>query len=303
MERLPPLKALRVFQVAAELGSFKLAADKLHVTQAAISQQIRLLEEYFDEALFVRLNREVQLTPAAMTLLPYLQKAFELINEGARTFSQDPNPDQLKITTIASFAARWLVPRLNGFQRETPELSCYVSTTDAVFNFSDSSQDIAIRFSPGGTSGLHEVLLSTDYVLPLCHPTLLEQQTDKQLPLLIDDSSDIREVNASFIELFGGDQHVALKMRDSSILIDAALNGQGIAAVRYSLAMEQIKHGLLMPARPIYWNSPYSYYLVAPEAFFKRPKVAAFIQWVMAEAKVIEEHWHKFCAEQHLKHV
>lgn len=302
MERLPPLKALRVFQVAAELSSFKQAAENLHVTQAAVSQQIRLLEEYFGEALFIRLNREVKLTPAAMTLLPYMQKAFELIGEGARALSQDPNPDQLKITTIASFAARWLVPRLNGFQREHSELSCYVSTTDTVFNFSDSSQDIAIRFSPGGTSGLHEILLSTDYVLPLCHPSLLDRGREEQLPLLIDDSSDIKEVNASFIELFGGDKHVALKMRDSSILIDAALNGQGIAAVRYSLAMEQIKHGLLVPARSVYWDSPYSYFLVAPETFFKRPKVAEFIDWLMLEAKVIEEQWKKYCYEQSLEH-
>lgn len=306
MERLPPLKALRVFQMAAETGSFKMAAERLNVTQAAVSQQIRTLESFFGEALFERLNREVRLTPAALRLLPFLQQAFSLIEEGGRALAQDPAPHQLKITSVPSFAARWLIPRLGEFQQLHPQLSSFVSTSCDLHDFSDDSQDLAIRFSAGGFPGLAEEVISNDYILPLCHPMLLQRVESgeckiEDLPLLIDESPELISVTKEFKALFGQNQTIALQVVDANLLMDAALNGQGIAPVRYSLAFELIQRGQLVCPLSVYWLSPYTYFLVAPSAHFTRPKVAAFSQWIKGASAVIDDHWQVFSHQAKLQ--
>lgn len=301
MDRFPPLKALRVFLVAAEHGSFKVAAEKLFVTQAAVSQQIRLLEDYFAKPLFIRLNREVRLSPAGASLLPYIQQAFKAIEEGGRALSVDPSPNQLKITSLPSFAARWLIPRLGSFQQTYPEFSCLVSTSCDLHDFSDDSQDLAIRFAEGGKTQLMEKILTEDYIVSVCHPDLLRDKNgDKtdlaRLPLLIDDSPELKQVNAGFMREMGGKNQVVLQLLDSSLQVDAALNGQGVAPVRYSLVYEYIERGHLVCPLKCFWNSPYANYLVAPEANFERPKVMAFTHWIMEEAKAVEAHWQAFKA-------
>lgn len=301
MDRFPPLKALRVFLVAAEHGSFKVAAEKLFVTQAAVSQQIRLLEDYFAKPLFIRLNREVRLSPAGASLLPYIQQAFKAIEEGSRALSVDLSPNQLKITSLPSFAARWLIPRLGSFQQTYPEFSCLVSTSCDLHDFSDDSQDLAIRFAEGGKTQLMEKILTEDYIVSVCHPDLLRDKNgDKtdlaRLPLLIDDSPELKQVNAGFMREMGGKNQVVLQLLDSSLQVDAALNGQGVAPVRYSLVYEYIERGHLVCPLKCFWNSPYANYLVAPEANFERPKVMAFTHWIMEEAKAVEAHWQAFKA-------
>lgn len=305
MERLPPLKALRVFQIAAEVGSFKLAAEKLHVTQAAVSQQIRQLEEFFGEALFVRLNREVQLTPSGLRLLPFLQEGFASISKGAKELSADPNPDQLKITALPSFAARWLIPKLGEFQQQHPDISCFVSTSCELHDFSDDSQDVAIRFTTGGNTALDEQKIAPDYIVPLCHPMLkakLDEQPGglAQLPLLIDESEELEVINDQFKQMFGAGSRVILQLQDSNLLLDAALNGQGVAPVRYSLAYEYLARGQLVPVSAHYWDSPFSNYFVAAKGHFGRRKVQFFLQWLTVEAAAIEQHWQRFHQQEQL---
>lgn len=299
MDRLPPLKALRVFQVAAESGSFKKAAEDLFVTQAAVSQQIRLLEEFYAEQLFERLNREVRITSAGARLLPFVQQAFSAIEEGSRILAADPSPNQLKITSLPSFAARWLIPRLGAFQQAFPQFSCQVSTSCDLHDFSDNSQDLAIRFAEGGSQGLTEKVLAKDYIIPVCHPDLLTKLesgsvTLSDLPLLIDDSPELKEINHAFKQRFGGLNQVVLQILDSSLQVDAALNGQGVAPVRFSLVYEYLARGHLVCPLTCYWHSPYYNYLVAPESHFERPKVEAFSTWILQEAAMIETQWTQF---------
>lgn len=299
MDRLPPLKALRVFLLAAEHGSFKIAAEKLFVTQAAVSQQIRLLEDYFAKPLFIRLNREVRLSADGAALLPYIQQAFKAIEEGSRALALDPSPNQLKITSLPSFAARWLIPRLGSFQQAYPEFSCLVSTSCDLHDFSDDSQDLAIRFAEGGQTQLLEKVLTEDYIVPVCHPDLLQTKESadvnlSSLPLLIDDSPELKQVNAGFMQQMGGENQVVLQLLDSSLQVDAALNGQGVAPIRYSLVYEYIERGHLVCPLKCYWNSPFANYLVAPAANFERPKVMAFTYWIMQEASAVEAHWQVF---------
>ncbi|MEM5537820.1 LysR family transcriptional regulator [Neptuniibacter pectenicola] len=299
MSRLPPLKALRVFQVAAECGSFKLAAEKLHVTQAAVSQQIKLLEAFFDEPLFTRLNREIRPTPSALQLLPFIQQAFSLIEEGSKALEADAFPHQLKITSIPSFAAQWLIPKLGVFQAQQPDLSCFISTSLDLHDFSDDSQDLAIRFGLGGFAGLKERMIAHDYILPLCHPMLFDslkrgERTLDEMPILLDSSPELAPLNAAFQAKFGAPSKVALQVEDSSLLMNAVLNGQGVAPIRYSLAFELIQRGQLVCPANVYWNSDFRYYLVAPEAYFQRHKVKVFSQWIIDEVSVIEKSWQAY---------
>lgn len=308
MERLPPLKALQVFQVAAQCLSFKLAAEQLHVTQAAVSQQIKLLESHLDVTLFERLNREVRLTAEAKLLLPHVERGFAAFSEGVRLLRQDPFPNQLTITTVPSFAGSWLVPRLGQFQQKHLDLSCRISLSHTLQNFSDGSVDVGIRFGTGNYPELDVTPLSPDYNLPLCHPSLVEQinqpgRSITELPLLIDESPELDRMIGQFINCCGegGERSSSLLISDSNMLVDAALSGQGIALIRYSLAYKHIERGQLVCPLPIYWNSPYAYYLVTSPAHLKRDKVTKFSSWIKNEIEEIESSWAEFSKNNNMR--
>ncbi|WP_027857719.1 LysR substrate-binding domain-containing protein [Marinobacterium jannaschii] len=307
--RLPPLKSLRVFQIAAEQGSFKLAAEKLNVTQAAVSQQIRQLEAFIEVELFRRLSREVRLTAEGEQLLPYVQRGFGAFLEGMQVLSRDPNPNRLTITTVPSFAGSWLVPKLGLFQQRHPEISCHLSLSHAIENFSDGVNDIGVRFGRGNYPGLEAKQFSRDFNVPLCHPLLLQQLGGEpgaigRLPLLIDDSPELDRMLRQFHAIFDNKccgPTTNLTISDSNMLVDAALSGQGLALVRFSLAYELIERGQLVCPLPVYWHSPYSYYLVAPKGHFSRPKVEQFEAWIMEETAGIERAWERFRQQRGLK--
>ena len=307
--RLPPLKSLRVFQLAAEQGSFKLAAERLNVTQAAVSQQIRQLESFLQLELFKRLSREVRLTGEGERLLPYVQRGFGAFLEGMQALSRDPRPNQITITTIPSFAGSWLVPKLGLFQQRHPDISCHLSLSHQVDSFSDGAHDVGVRFGRGDYPGLTVKPLSRDFNVPLCHPLLLQQQADNpnaiaHMPLLIDDSPELDRMLEQYYALFENQccgPATNLTVSDSNMLVDAALSGQGLALVRFSLAYELIERGQLVCPLPVYWHSPYSYYLVAPEGHFLRPKVQQFEAWLMEETAEIERAWERFAGQRGLK--
>ncbi|HET8905261.1 MAG TPA: LysR family transcriptional regulator, partial [Saccharospirillum sp.] len=150
--RLPPLNTLRCFALAAQYLSFKLAAEDLFVTQAAVSHQIRTLEEHLGVKLFERLNREVRLTPEGHALLPYVQEAFNSLNTGVSRLRADPNPDRLKVSVIPSFASAWLAPRLGSFRQRQPEYRVVLNPTHHVDTF-DGETDVALRFGSGRYPG------------------------------------------------------------------------------------------------------------------------------------------------------
>ncbi|MFQ3231097.1 MAG: DNA-binding transcriptional LysR family regulator, partial [Reinekea sp.] len=125
-----PLQGLFYFYVAAEAGSFKLAAERLFITPAAMSQQIRQLEEKLDIKLFERHHREVRLTEAGRQLLPYVQTSFNALQDGVNLLGQDPDPTKLAISTLPSFAQQWLVPRLGNFSKVAPDLTILTMPLD-----------------------------------------------------------------------------------------------------------------------------------------------------------------------------
>ncbi|MBN3561727.1 LysR family transcriptional regulator [Aliamphritea spongicola] len=306
MNRLPPLKALQAFRHAGECGSFKEAAEQLHVTQAAISQQIRSLEEHLDVRLFQRKTREVSLTPEGQTLLSHISKAFRHIETGVLELSKDPYPDQLTLSALPSFAARWLVPRLGFFQQHAEDINIRLTPSLGLASFDDKSLDLAIRFGTGDYPGLESRLLLEDYLLPVCHPSLFdpEQPIRPQLtrmPMLIDQAPDVQFISAEVEEALGFSMEKSkskLYVSDANMLVEALLSAQGLAMMRFSLVYELLQRGQLICPEAVAVKSAYSFFLVAPPAHFQRDKIIRFEHWLREELRVIEAGWLAF-SQQH----
>lgn len=302
MVRLPPLKSLQAFRHAAEALSFKRAAEQLHVTPTAISQQIKSLESSLGVSLFRRKIREITLTPEGQLLLPEVSKAFLLLEEGVARLADDPHPDRLVLSSVPSFSARFLMPRLARLQETDEHLNVHLQASLGLSSFAGSGLDVAVRFGKGKYEGLEARHLLDDYVLPVCHPSLIDRERPveaqlEQLPVLMDDFSDIEPLWQIFDARTGLQcLHSAarFKVSDANVLLEAVLGAQGLSLVRFSLVYELIAKGILCCPLPVYLDSPYQYHLVAPSAHFKRHKVRRFEHWLRDELKEIEEGWSDF---------
>lgn len=296
------LTALKFFKHAAQSLSFKIAAEQLFVSQAAVSQQIKNLEQSLNVKLFERLNREVVLTEHGKQLLPFVTKGFEAFEEGFKSLGDDPNPDLLTITTLPSFASRWLMPKLIDFQEKHQGISIRISPSLKIESFSESKHDLAIRYGLGNYPGYESHLLHHDYLLPVCHPKLFDPQQDMaaqlaNIPLLTDDGVDIEQAWLPFIEKTGiaiNTRPSKLHVGDSTMLIEPLLCKQGMSLLRFSLVHELLKQRQLICPFPFYFQSGYSYYLVAPENHFKYPKIQSFHRWIKEEMQDIDDQWQHF---------
>lgn len=302
MQRLPPLKSLQAFRHAAEALSFKHAAEQLHVTPTAISQQIKSLEQALGVALFRRKTREVALTPEGQLLLPEISKAFLLLEEGVGRLADDPNPDRLVLSSVPSFSARFLMSRLARLQESDEHLIVHLQASLGLSSFAGSGLDVAVRFGKGQYEGLDARHLMDDYVIPVCHPSLIDKKHPveaqlEKLPVLVDDFSDIEPLWKIFDSQTGLQcSHAAarFKVSDANVLLEAVLGAQGLSLVRFSLVYELICKGILCCPLPVYLDSPYQYYLVAPAAHFRRKKVRHFERWLRQELTEIEQAWLDF---------
>ncbi|WP_207061392.1 LysR substrate-binding domain-containing protein [Motiliproteus sp. SC1-56] len=302
MRRMPNLKALQAFRHAGEQLSFKAAAERLNVTQAAISQQIKALENQLGTKLFHRMTREVALTAEGKQLLSAVSQGFATLEQGVAQLMVDPNPGQLNISTLPSFASRWLVPRLGRFQQAAPELTVSLSPSLSLASFDGQNLDVAVRFGEGDYPGLKTVKLFEEYLVPVCHPSLLDTRRplEAQLPelaLLTDDAPDM----VSVWEEFEGQSGIPLRhesarlhVTDSNMLVEAVLAGQGLSLLRFSLIHELLALGQLVCPLPLWLKSRYDYYLAAPPAHFKRPKIRRFEQWLRSEFATSQEAWQAF---------
>jgi len=302
MTRLPPLKSLQAFRFAAEAQSFKIAAAQLNVTPTAISQQIKTLEQSLGLTLFRRLTREVELTQEGRQLLPHISKAFSAMEEGIAQLTHDPEPNRLTITALPSFAARWLVPRLGLFQEIAPDVNIHLLPSLGLTEFEGSDLDLAIRFGQGHYPGLSSHLLLEDYLLPVCHPSLIHTnkpvaQQLAALPYLEDNGVDMEMARPIFQQALGIEfqkESTKLSVSDATMLVEAILSGQGFALLRYGLVYDLLERGSVICPIPLYLKSHYDFYLVAPESNFKRPKVRQFESWIRKEIKIIETSWVDF---------
>ncbi len=296
--RLPPLNALRAFEAAGRHLSMSKAADELNVTPAAISHQVKALEEILGVPLFRRLNRALLLTTAAQKCLPGLTEGLDHLAEAMGRLAGEDRAGIVTVSMPPSFAAKWLVPRLERFTETHPDLDVRVSASMELVDFRRDEVDIAIRFGHGNYPGLVAEKLFDDAVAPMCGPALLGGDHPLGQPgdlrhhaLLHDDSTLFLDATAPDWRMWlkaagvkGVDAARGSHFSSPELVIQAAIDGAGVALGRLSLAAADLAAGrLVMPFEMSLALAP-SYYVVFPEAAAARPKVAAFRDWMMLEA-------------------
>jgi LysR family glycine cleavage system transcriptional activator len=301
--RLPPLNALRAFEAAARYLSFTKAAEELFVTQAAVSHQIKALEAALGVQLFRRLNRRLMLTDAGQLYLPALTEAFDAIDAATARLRADENSGRLTVSVANSLAAKWLLPRLPRFRERHPEIEVEVSAADRLVDFGRDRVDMGIRYGLGRYPGLRVDLLMEDTVFPVCSPGLLDGAVPLREPgdlrhhvLLHDDvgrgeAPTWRDWLAA-LRMFAPanledlDPERGPRYSHSSLVLQAAIDGQGVALGRSSLVALDLEAGRLVqpfgPALP----SSFACYVVSPLATAERPKIKAFRDWLFDEAKL-----------------
>lgn len=291
MQALPPLRALQAFRYAARELSFKAAAEALNISNAAVSSHIRGLEEFLGMKLFVRLTREVKLTPEGSRLSGFIETGFQEIERGIATFAPNSDPTNLKVSTLPSFANRWLMPRISRFQDKYPHVKLSIMPSFRLVDFQGDGVDLAIRFGKGDYPGLESRLFMEESLVVVCHESLVGDRTIQVsdlagLPWLLDESIDMQGSWTEFQKALGidiPDTAIKLAVNEASAQVEAVLAGRGISLVRRTLVADMLEAGLLI--RPIDFSMPaeYHYYLVAPEAKFRTEKVRAFVSWISSE--------------------
>ncbi|MHA1536568.1 MAG: transcriptional regulator GcvA [Alphaproteobacteria bacterium] len=288
--RLPPLNALRAFEAAARHLSFTKAAGELHVTQAAISHQVKALEGWLGMALFHRINRGLRLTAEGQAYLQPLRDSFDSIDAATVRLLRVDAPRRLTVNTLDSFAAGWLVPRLRGFREAHPEIEVRVTTADEIVDITRSDHDMAIRYGIGPWPGLHTVRLFDEEIYPVCSPKLiadgkpLREAADLARHTLLHDDMTVNWrmwLRAAGVE--GVDPERGPFYAHSFLVIQAAVNGEGVALGRSRLVSSEIAAGRLVKPFELSLPATFSYFMVTPEGEQDRPKVVAFREWLLAQ--------------------
>ena len=290
--RLPPLNAMRAFEAAARHLSFTKAADELNVTQAAISHQVKALEERLGVVLFRRLNRALLLTDAGQGYLPPLREAFDRMAEATERLSAHDARRTLTVTTLPSIAAKWLVPRLGRFRETHPDIDVRIDASLHLTDFARENVDVALRYGRGKWDGMRTDRLMTEDFFPVCGPALLAGRHPLREPadilhhtLLHDDSRTDWTMWFLAAGIEGGEPTRGPAFTDSSLVLQAAVDGQGVALGRSALAAADLAAGRLVRPFDISLEAEFAYYLVCPQATAEHPKIASFRAWLLAEAE------------------
>lgn len=310
--RLPPLGALRAFEAAARLLSFKKAAAELHVSPAAISHQIHTLEEYLGMRLFDRLNRGLSLTDVARAGLPEIGAGFQSLRAGVERMRNNNGGLTVSVNAGPAISAKWLVPRLHRFAAIHPEidvrLSASMHSVDGRnaeaqseaegFDEYQSDADVEVRFGSGAYPGFRVDKLLTVNLLPICSPRLLTGEHPLRSPLdlqhhtlLHDDTLDALEGSpdwSAWLRLAGAGSVNAGRgshFTHGALVLQAAADGLGVALAMDVMAADDVAAGRLAAPFAIALPLPMAYYVVSPVARADLPHVTAFRQWLLDEAR------------------
>lgn len=297
MDRLPPLDDLHVFAVAARHRSFKLAAASLHVTPGAVSHRIRALEQMMGVPLFERLTRRVELTRAGHDLARAMEEALARIRAGVALIQPDAVAGPLTVSVLSSFAARWLLPRLSLFQTAWPEIILTVDADDRLNDMSGEGPHVGVRFGEGHYPGLSVTPIAGDRAFPVCSPQFLSLHPIRVLAdlhhvtLLQDaracgDGSGVDWASwlssASDQKSLRLDANTGPRFSHAHLVVQAALDGQGVGMARASLVRDALARGQLV--RPFVHVVPsrFGYYLVCGHAQAAHPRICAFRDWLIS---------------------
>ncbi|MBR0716722.1 transcriptional regulator GcvA [Bradyrhizobium liaoningense] len=293
--RLPSLNGLRAFEAAARHLSFTLAAAELNVTQTAISHQIRRLEEELGIRLFVRQNRALALTPEARDYLPGVRAAFNDLRLATDRLLRKDDDKVLTVSTLASLAAKWLLPRLSDFQEAHPGIDVRITTSASLIDFQRDNVDAGIRYGRGQWPGVRADWLMADELFPVCSPGLLRGDKPLRCPEDLKDHVLLHTSNANsddwrlWLTAAGLPTDIA---RQPGITFDmifmtvqAAIDGIGVAMGRTAYVQDDIAKGRLVVPFRIALPTDAGFYLVSPEGRRDAPKLSAFREWVVAAAQ------------------
>ncbi len=291
MLTLPSLNGLRAFEVAARQLSFTRAAAELHVTQTAISHQIRRLEDQLGIRLFERRTRELRLTREAAAYLPAVQAAFEALREATARLQRPVRDGTLTISTTASLAAKWLVTRVAAFQDANPGIEVRITTSPHLVDFRREEIDMAVRYGRGSWPGLRARWLMAEDIFPVCAPALL--QGDKPLRQPQDlvhhtllHTTTSREDWQLWLTAAGLPVSIAarrgMSFDQSFMAVQAAVDGLGVALGRTRFVEADIAAGRLVVPFDVVLPADAGFYIVAPEETADIPKIALFRDWLLA---------------------
>lgn len=289
MSSFPPITGLRYFEAVSRLGSMTMAAKELHVTHSAISQQIKLLEEFIGVSLFIRQGRQIRISEEGRLYALQVRKLLDHIAEATRQIQVIPRQKELTISVTPSFGNYWLMPRLPMFQEKFPDIKLRLQATLSVTDLHQESIDIAIRMGLGHWGNMETHYLFTDELMVIASPAFQEGNLP-QTPEEILSSHLIHSTESwqTWQQAAGVDHiylHPTLCINDSNLIIDAVRRAEGIALERRSLVHDAIQRGELIQLSPYTVPYPYPHWLVYRTNNEKSLEQRIFAEWLSEEVK------------------
>ena len=285
--RLPPMQALRAFEAAARERSLSRAAASLSVTHGAISHQIKALEQDLGVRLVERAGRGIRLTDEGERFATRVRAAFAELASAVQEMAHRANPRRLRVTCTPSFGARWLLPRIGRFIAAHQDMDVYISATNALIDFDRDDMDVAIRYGFGQWPGLFSEHLTDDAFFPVCSPRIAggvpKRPEDLARYTLLRADDEFWKPWFDAASLAMPEPARGPTYNDSSHLLQAAADGQGIALARRTLIGKDLRNRVLVRPFSIEVASPRKFFLVCPPRMQQTAKFGAFRQWLHDE--------------------
>ena len=299
---LPPLNALRAFEAAARHLSLTRAAEELHVTPAAVSHQVKGLEDYLGVKLFRRANRSLLLTDAGQACLPGLHEGFDRLAEAMEAVRARDERGPFTVTVPPSFGAKWLVTRLDRFRHKHPGYDVRLDASMRLVDMMREGVDVAVRYGAGHYAGMRVDCLLDEVAIPVCSPRLLEGDNPLRVPgdlcrhTLLHHMAPYQDDNYPDWRMWlqaagvsGCELSRGPTFSMASMAVEAAIAGQGVALVGDVLVADDIAAGRLVRPFQLSFPGHFAYYIVCPLVTAERPRVVAFREWLLEEARMSRE--------------
>ena len=303
--RTRPISAghLRAFEAVARHLNFRAAAEEMALTQSAVSRQIQSLEEDVGVPLFLRHTRAVELTSAGAQLLLAVSQSLPRIDAAVRQIRQSAGRRTVALTTFASFASMWLIPRLEQFQRDNPDIDIRIDASDNTVDLDVADVDLALRYGPMANMPTQAVRMFGEQLTPVVSPWLLKTRPLAK-PADVADFALIEAGDAHHTHLEWltwrrwFDEHGLSKLQPKRWLyfnyayqmVQAALTGQGVVLARLPLVAESLANGdLLEPLPRLRMDSPMAYWMVVGPRSAQRPEIRAFCEWLMLQSRITRQ--------------
>ncbi len=304
--RSRPISAghLRAFEAVARHLNFRAASEEMALTQSAVSRQIQALEDEVGVSLFLRHTRAVELTSAGAQLLMAVSQALPRIDGAVRQIRQSAGRKSVALTTFASFASMWLIPRMEAFQRDNPDIDIRIDATDVAVDLELADLDLALRYGPASSMPAQAARMFGEQLTPVASPWLLKSGPRLKKPedlaqFTLIEAGDAHRTHLEWLtwqRWFDEQQRPKLQPKRwlyfnyAYQMVQAALTGQGVVLARLPLVAESLANGDLIEALPeARMDSPMAYWLIVGSRSAARPEIKAFCEWLQAQSQATRE--------------